>query len=110
MTNKLLFERYVYYGKYDGEELVESYVVTDYPELRQELTDEHANSDTEESDIKQFLAGKSNSLETPHFDGDWDDPTASLIMLRTYDEKRHQIERAYKSDLDALNKQFGINN
>lgn len=107
---KLLVEIYHTYGKGDGVELYSSDVVEFYPELRKNLVEEYEYWDCLDNE-KDFLNGKQDTLDFYRGDGDWDDPTGTTIVIKTYKQKKEEIKEEYKKALEKLDKQFfGVKN
>lgn len=106
---KVLVEIYFTYGKQDGEELRKSYTVVDSKGMREELYDywtEYAAY--VEGNKDAFTDGEINEVFIESDGGDWDDPTGYGIVITTYAQKKEEIERRYKQDLERLKTQFGV--
>lgn len=104
---KLLARFYVSYGKGDGEELRDEYLIDDSREGREEVLDEVYYDESYESE-EEFLKGLANVFQYVRFDGDWDEPTGGVITLTSkesaldgakyrYDEEVARIERLFDS-------------
>lgn len=97
MAEKLIAEIYKSYGKGDGEELDERFVIEDTPESRRDLLDEVYYDDTYDSE-DDFVNGKTNVFSFNSHGGDWDDPTGGYIRLHS--KKGLIVEIQYKADQD----------
>lgn len=105
---KYLIEIFALYGKGDGAELRESFVVNSIDELEKDMVDyEWLYSDGGENDYQNFIKGKIKNAMFPHY-GDWDEPTEFEIVRWSYSEKLEQIEKKYKKQKEELNKRFNI--
>lgn len=106
---KVLVEIYFTYGKQDGEELTQSYVTDDSKDLREELFDYWTEFAAYiEGGRDAFIDGEIDDVFIESDGGDWDDPTGYLVCVKTFEQKRAEIERQYKRDLEHLNTQFGM--
>ena len=105
VVEKKLFEVFTSYGKGDGVESTEAWVLEDTPENRQEVADECGWADDWDG-LEDFLKGYSDDASFSCY-GDWDDPTGGVLLVSTYDEARTRIEEEYTRDIRVLNKQFG---
>lgn len=105
--SKVLVKIYNSYGKWSGEELQESFVDVDSPELRASLVDEWfwSKDDVFES-IDNFVKGVSSSINGDLCGGDWDEPTGRQIVILTKEEQSQIIVDANQSDLAALEYMF----
>ena len=99
---KRLFRIFVSYGKGDGEEVSDQFVMEDTAENREEMLYEHTGMFSELlSDKDEFISGKSDSVDILLDGGDWDDPTGKAIEVYDKDElingenARHKRELAY---------------
>lgn len=106
---KVLVEIFVTYGKGDGEELRDSYVVEDSRETREEILEDWAsNSLYIDGDVDSFKEGSVDSLFVCRDGGDWDEPTGAEIVLTSYVQKKAELARKYNADLSKLNRQFKV--
>ena len=107
--NKIYYEVINTYGKSSGEEVVDSGVIENTADNRQELIDEWAGSDSYFFDDKyDFINHKRDSVSFSLDGGDWDEPTGREIVITTYETRKAEIERRYHNDLKSLNALFGI--
>lgn len=105
---KVLVEIYVTYGKGDGDVLLDSFVREDGEELRKSLIDEWGTDISMYGDEDLFIGGDESYISYGRDGGDWDDPTGVDVVISAYSEKKDEIESRYRRDLDALKKQFEV--
>ncbi|WP_077297430.1 hypothetical protein [Virgibacillus pantothenticus] len=105
--NKRLVRISVSYGKGDGEEISDQFLIEDTPENREELLDDQMSmfSDCYEKD--EFISGKTDVVYIQLDGGDWDDPTGKFITIYDKDEMLADLERKYKREVNDVLKLFG---
>jgi|SRR5690625_1433560 len=105
MEEKVLAEVYFTYGKGDGEELSERFVIEDTPEARRDLLDGVYYDDTYENE-DDFANGKSNVFSFERHGGDWDEPTGGYIAVSTKDDLISEIKDKAEKEIDRINDLF----
>lgn len=105
--NKRLVSISVSYGKGDGEEVVEQFLIEDTLESREELLDDHMHMFSECYEKDEFISGKTDVVYIQLDGGDWDDPTGKSIAIYGKDEMLADLERKYKREVDDVLKLFG---
>lgn len=100
---KVLVEQYVTYGKGDGLELAERYVIEDTKENRENIIDELNEDDIEGAE--SFIKGESNKVNYYICD-DWDSPTGGYIFITTKEDKLKEIHEKYEKDVKEIKDLF----
>src|SRR5699024_2733542 len=104
---KRLFRIYVSYGKGDGEELSDQFVLGDTAENREEMLDEHTGMFSELlSDKDEFISGKSDSVDILLDGGDWDDPTGKAIVVYDKDDLINEEKARHKREMSEIERLF----
>lgn len=106
VVEKKLFEVFTSYGKGDGMESAETWVLEDTPENRQTIADDECGWADDWDGLEEFLTGKSNEASFSCY-GDWDDPTGGVLIVSTYEEAHTRIVEEFMGNIRILNKQFG---
>lgn len=106
MTKRLV-RIYVSYGKGDGNEVSDQYVIEDTKENREELYENEIHSFCEILESKDdFLNGKIDCLNVILDGGDWDDPTGMAIILFDKDEMIADINSERDSEIANVERLF----
>lgn len=105
MAEKLIAEIYYSYGKGDGEELSERFVIEDTPEVRRDLLDKVYFDDSYESE-DDFANGKTNVFSFDSYGGDWDDPTGGYIAISTKKDLIEEIQCKAEQDIAKIEELF----
>lgn len=105
MAEKLIAEIYYSYGKGDGEELSERFVIEDTPEDRRDLLDEVYYDEAYENE-DDFADGKTNVFSFDKYGGDWDEPTGGYIQVNTKSELIGDIQRKAEREIERIEGMF----
>src|SRR5699024_8699184 len=104
---KRLFRIYVSYGKGDGEELSDQFVLEDTAENREELIeDENVSSYYVLDNIDDFISGKIDYLNIMLDGGDWDDPTGMAIVVYDKDDLINEEKARHKREMSEIERLF----
>lgn len=101
---KRLARVYAYYGKNDGEEVLDEILINDTLEIRKELFDDYSGYYNE--DEKDFLAGESDSFYAENDGGDWDDPTSFQVVIYDKEELLAKAKSKYEQEVANIDKHF----
>ena len=104
MSEKVLVEIYRTYGKGDGEELSERYVIEDTPEEREGVLESLWYDESYDS-REDFINGTTDVFDFDCHGGDWDDPTGGYIYIYTKEDaiKRSQaVAEREINEIEAL--------
>lgn len=101
MTEKLLVSEYVSFGKGDGQELRDRYVINNTPEERQEIIDNIYYNETYDSE-EEFVNGKSDMFQYDRYGGDWDEPTGGFIFVETKEQAIKRIDEKAESEKRSI--------
>ena len=106
MTKKLV-RIYVTYGKGDGEEVADQFVIEDTKEGRIDLLDESIGGYSYALDSEDdFIDGKIDYFNVDLDGGDWDDPTGRAIVLYDKDEMIASINAERDSEIAKIERLF----
>lgn len=103
-NDKLLVRIYFTYGKGDGEELCEQYVINDTREERQDVVDSVYFD--ESYGVEGFVEGEDNEFDFYRYGGDWDEPTGGHVVAYTRDGLIESIKSEAQREIDRINKLF----
>lgn len=104
---KRLFRIYVSYGKGDGEEVSDQFVLEDTAENREELIeDENVSSHYVLENIDDFISGKIDYLNIMLDGGDWDDPTGMAIVVYDKDDLINEEKARHKREMSEIERLF----
>ncbi len=101
---KRLARVYAYFGKNDGEEVRDEFLIDDTPEVRKELFDDYSGYHNE--DEKDFLACESDSFSAENDGGDWDDPTSFQVVIYDKEELLAEAKSKYEQEVANIEKHF----
>jgi len=104
--NKVLVKISYTYGKGDGEELDDQFVIKDTEENREEILEDLNTNDIFEEEKENFIKGIKDCIYIDIHD-DWDSPTACVVEITTYEKEKTTIENIYKDNIEKLNEMFG---
>lgn len=102
--NKRLARIYAYYGKNDGEEIRDEFLIEDTKEVRKELFDDYSGYYNEGEDA--FLNGGSDSFYAENDDGGWDDPTSFQVIIYDKDELLFDVKANYEREIANIERMF----
>lgn len=103
MTKRLV-RVYAYFGKNDGEEVRDEFLIEDTLEVRKELFDDYSGFYNE--DEVDFLAGESDSFYAVDDGGDWDDPTSFQVVIYDKDELLTEVKATYDREVANIERLF----
>lgn len=101
MSDKVIVEIYYTFGKGDGAELNDRFLIEDTPEEREAIIEEVYYDDLYGSK-EEFINGTINSIDFSKYGGDWDDPTGGHIIISTKEEYIKVIEEAAKREIEEI--------
>ena len=103
--NKVLVKISYTYGKGDGEELDDQFVIEDTEEKREEILEDLNTEDISEEEKERFIKSIEDCI---YFDihDDWDSPTGCVVEITTYEKEKTTIENIYKDNIEKLNEMF----
>lgn len=104
-VSKVLVREYVSFGKGDGEELRDQYLINDTPEERKNIIDNTYYDYTHVS-AEDFIEGKSDVFDYESFGGDWDDPTGGYIILQSKEDVINTVTGVYNRELYEIERLF----
>lgn len=104
--SKRLVREFVSYGKGDGEELVEEYVIEDNAESRREILDDFGSYDFAFDNEGDFIEGNTDSFQVEMSGGDWDDPTGKFIAIYDKDELINEVKASYEREIANIERLF----
>jgi hypothetical protein len=102
---KVVVSIYHTYGKGDGEELSDRYIINNTKEEREGIF-ETFGYDEAVDNKKDFINGKIDQFSFDKFGGDWDEPTGGYILIDTKEELVSQAENNYKKELAKIDELF----
>ena len=107
MAEKYSVSIYYTYGKGDGEELGERYIVdNDSTETRREIAEDIYFDD--EYDLQDFVDGRSNSFSFDSHGGDWDDPAGGFVVIQSKSSLIKSIEDEAQREIDEVENLFKL--
>lgn len=105
MSNKVVIEHYVTFGKGEGGELRDTLVGADSPEFRQEAVDSTFYSD-DYTHLDNFLTGQENTFLYGKDGGDWDDPTGGYLVVHTRKEMLNAAAEQFLKEYSRIEQLF----
>ena len=98
-----------FYGRQDGEEVVERYVVEDSKNERERIVKHWfpKNNIFFHDYVGDFLNGSINDIFAEWGYGGWDEPTAREISIRTKEEITSVTKANYEREIEEINRFFG---
>lgn len=105
MRKKVVVEIFVTYGKSDGEELRDRFLIDDTREGRLEALDAIGWYDTIDNKDR-FVEGRGRSFFFDLDGGDWDDPTGGYIIVSTKDQLVEEAKIKYNREIESIERLF----
>lgn len=105
MNEKAIVDIYYTYGKGDGDELGERFVINNTPEEREEIF-EDLNYDYVHDSKESFIGGKIDVFTFDRYGGDWDEPTGGYVTVNTKDELINEVEKKAQDEVARIEKLF----
>ena len=106
---KVAVSIYHTYGKGDGEELFDRYIINNTKEEREGIFETFGYDDALDNK-EDFTSGKIDYFSFDKFGGDWDEPTGGCVTLDTKEDLISYAEDDYKKELAKINELFGWEN
>lgn len=103
--NKVLVDIYYTYGKGDGEELCDRFIIDLAKESREDIFDRF-QYDESYDDKEAFLKGEIDIFSFVIYGGDWDDPTGGYVVINSKDELIDSIKRKADQEIAEVEKMF----
>ncbi len=104
--SKVLVDIYYTYGKGDGEELGERFILDLAKESREDIFDCFGYDEIYD-DKEAFLKGDIDTFSFGRYGGDWDDPTGGFVVVNSKDELIKNIKQKTEREISEVEKLFG---
>ena len=105
MSEKVMVDIYFTYGKGDGDELYERFIINNTAKERQEVLDEISFDHSMETE-EEFTHGEVDSFTFGRYGGDWDEPTGGYIVVNTKEELIDSIKQDVENEIANIKKKF----
>lgn len=96
----------VSYGKGDGEEVSDQFLIDDTPKTREDLIDDYSGMFSECYEKDEFINGEIDGVYIQLGGGDWDDPTGRFIAIYEKDELINEVKATYEKELAEIERLF----
>lgn len=105
MIEKAIVDIYFTYGKGDGAELSERFVINNTTEEREEIFDNFSYDDSYDSK-KDFINGGRDVFQFSKYGGDWDEPTGGYVEINTKSELISAAKKKVQDEIEDIEKLF----
>lgn len=108
MSEKAIVDIYYTYGKGDGDELGERFIINNTTEEREEIFESFGYDDAYDNK-EDLINGKTDTFQFGRYEGDWDEPTGGYVEISTKSELIDSIEKKAQDEIANIEKLFTRN-
>lgn len=107
MSEKVLVQLFNSFGKGDGNELFDEYVINNTEEERADVIDDFGRYDFVYTGSEEgFIDGSDSYFEVAISGGDWDEPTGKSLIIKTQADVERHLKNDYETRLNGVRKLF----